>query len=349
MITKLLMVSLLGVGISSSLRAMEKVASEEQVSIKLAGGEKCRLSGAEWKMIVDQSEILKKFSDFKEIDETGETGKVVHLPGLSKEGLAVLIKHLTLIQEGGKSLEDLFDSLMTHNQAQEYIALLMAGDYLAIESIVKAFYAVLDARIAQYLWQAILLNQQEWHDVFVFAPKKLAERIVLCASEKGNAEIVAHFLNEGCIDIDAQDQNGMTSLMHASRKGHTKIVELLLPYKPHGGFANHLGMTALMEASMAGRTDIVKLLLEHGAQGDIDKQSSFRCTALMYASSKGNGKIVALLLAHGAQCDVVEERGYRTALNFAVSRGHQEIVALLQAQGAQLGVPPDDSELALDW
>ena len=200
----------------STLGAMEPV-SQKDITLILKNGQESLAEG-DW-------QSLKELTSISELLRV-EDGKV-SLPGLTKEGLALMRNHMILIQEGGKSLEDLFDSYMSHNKAQEYIDLLMAGDYLGIDSILSAFYAVLDVRVAHYLMgQNMTLKKDLWNNAFGFAPKKLAERIFLCAAEKGNAQIVELFVNDATIEVDVQDQKGITPLMHASRKGHTHIVNL---------------------------------------------------------------------------------------------------------------------------
>lgn len=119
------------------------------------------------------------------------------------------------------------------------------------------------------------------------------------------------------------------ALEAASKKGHRKIVELLLDI---GANANPKGLltSPLHAASSGGQEEIVQLLLDKGA--DIDYRSPFH-SALAIASSKSHYGVVKLLLDKGAvvndnKCD------HCPALIYASLKGYEDIVNLLVKNGA---------------
>jgi ankyrin repeat protein len=107
-----------------------------------------------------------------------------------------------------------------------------------------------------------------------------------------NAAQVVQSLHQGA-DINCKDETGDTPLIIASKKGYTKIVQLLL---------------------------------DHGAH--IDSKSKWGWTPLIAASSKGCFKIVQMLLNHGADIHCISKIG-KTALDFANSYKHNDIALLI--------------------
>jgi len=71
-------------------------------------------------------------------------------------------------------------------------------------------------------------------------------------------------------DPNIQDKyNGYTSLIMASRKGHTDIVRVLTEHKADLNIQNYGGNTALLFACAIGHTDIVRLLVDYNADPKI--------------------------------------------------------------------------------
>jgi hypothetical protein len=62
------------------------------------------------------------------------------------------------------------------------------------------------------------------------------------------------------IDINAQDERGVTILMIASRQGWIEIVRFLLVNGASPSLKDNQGQTALMKAQANGWTEIVDLL-----------------------------------------------------------------------------------------
>ena len=141
-------------------------------------------------------------------------------------------------------------------------------------------------------------------------------------------------IGHSSIDIDAVNDEGLTSLMFASMNGCTEVVELLLEaganlnmqIKTSTTMKNINGYTALMLASEHGYSQIVELLLNKNADPNI--QNSDGCTALMQASQHGYSQIVELLLKDEADPNIQNMNG-QTALWFANHRHDFQVVEVL--------------------
>lgn len=122
----------------------------------------------------------------------------------------------------------------------------------------------------------------------------------LCFKSELNSHDVRSIIR--CIaeeaDTNVRDKWGHTSLMYASRDGHSDVVHELLV---RGG----------ADPNMANRND--------------------GWTSLMFASFRNHSFIVANLLAHGADSMTVTSRWGYTALDIARNEGHVDVVKLLEA------------------
>lgn len=145
----------------------------------------------------------------------------------------------------------------------------------------------------------------------------------------GNA-IVKTLLDAGA-NIDLQNNDGMTALMAAVSDGNADIVKRVLDAGANIDLQNDDGMTALMVAAYNGHTEIVKILID--ASADIDLQNSDGATAVMGAAMNGNSDIVKMLLDAGADIDLQNDDGY-TALMVAVASENSDIVKMLLDAGA---------------
>ena len=81
---------------------------------------------------------------------------------------------------------------------------------------------------------------------------------------------------------DLANADGRSSLMLASRSGHTEIVQLLLEARADKDFTDNRGITGLMLACQQGHVEVVSLLLESGANKAL-ADTAFGCNALIRA------------------------------------------------------------------
>ena len=137
------------------------------------------------------------------------------------------------------------------------------------------------------------------------------------------------------IGLNAQNGNGETALILASKNEYTEIVKALINSEADVNIKdNNNGMTALMWASGYGYTEIVKALIAAGADVNIkDNNNGF--TALIFASTFGYTEIVKALITAGADVNAKDNNNGYMALDLAIEEGHTEIVRLLKAAGAK--------------
>lgn len=215
-------------------------------------------------------------------------------------------------------------------------------------------------------WAAVM----DRSDVVKLLRSRGAESDLCTAALIGDVQEVERLIQKGA-NVNALDGMGFTSLMNASRKGHTEVVDLLLDngadpeakrmcgfrewctvfdYALLGGrpeivatlmnknAGNHAGPDApkweayLPKAIKLGRLEGVKLLLSSGV--DVNARiGSDEASLLMIACNEGRIEIAKLLLDNGADVNQRNVHG-DTALMWAASHGAVESVKLLLANGA---------------
>ena len=155
------------------------------------------------------------------------------------------------------------------------------------------------------------------------------------AARDGNLQDVRHLLRMGA-NINAYDEDGDTSLIWASYKGHFAIVSFMLWTPAHGevevnvNHQNKYGNTALLLAIDRGHEDIVKLLLQH-KKVDANLKNNDGDTALLFASVAGHtDTVMELLKKHRVDQDHRNE-AKKTAVDLARDNRHGDIVFCLEA------------------
>lgn len=86
-------------------------------------------------------------------------------------------------------------------------------------------------------------------------------RPLILASKNGNIKIVELLLEAGA-DVNNQDENGYTALMHASERGHVEIVYLLLINKADIGVYGYSDYDEITALTLAKTDEIRNLILE---------------------------------------------------------------------------------------
>ena len=201
-------------------------------------------------------------------------------------------------------------------------------------------------------------------------------------AQEGDITVVDLFLKVG-MDLNSQDERGLTASHVAAAEGHTSTVQLLLSKgadvnmsskKVEGyNFAKNEdktfkrmfncayrceNVTPLILAIVNNKNDVVKLLLDKGA--DINPKATF---AFFIPFSEepifsswltsdiailgGYSNIVKTMLDKGLDVNTKNEEGGRPLLHIAVANGHIEMVKMLISKGADLNVKEMDGTTAL--
>jgi len=113
-------------------------------------------------------------------------------------------------------------------------------------------------------------------------------------AERGEVSEVSHLLNQG-VDPNCADDLGFTALQCAAKKGHSRVVALLLE---HGAAANlctlgWLGESPLHFACKYGHVGTTRLLLRHGA--DPSLQTREGRTPGDYAQERNHTEVIEVL------------------------------------------------------
>ncbi|RLN50014.1 hypothetical protein BBJ28_00006327 [Nothophytophthora sp. Chile5] len=174
------------------------------------------------------------------------------------------------------------------------------------------------------------------HDKCASSLPDAASRVLCCAAEHGNLQMVEHALARGA-DIEAiGGRKQATSLVLAARQGHLAVVLHLLwgGAKLDAAMAT-TGYTALHYAAKHGHLTVVNSLLLNGA--DVDAVCAQRHSSPLHlAAESGHGDVVRCLLSFDANVDAEKRPGTMTALHIAAERGHVGVARELLAHGARL-------------
>jgi len=155
---------------------------------------------------------------------------------------------------------------------------------------------------------------------------------LLLASVRGHSKSVRVLVDAG-VDVNGKTVRGGTALMWAagSHEDSAETVEVLLELGANVNAKTVDGRTALMDAAMRGNTGSVQNLLFAGA--NVNKQTVRRVTPLLEAVQQGHVETVKLLLIYGAEVNIRDREG-NTPLTAAKTAGFNSIVQLLQEAGA---------------
>jgi ankyrin repeat protein len=120
-----------------------------------------------------------------------------------------------------------------------------------------------------------------------------------------------------------------SDLLAAVRNDDAKAVRMLLASGADGNAEDEIGVTALMHAAAFASVETTRLLLDAG--GDLNASNRTGATALMWATAEATK--VRLLLDRGAVVNARTKDG-TTALVTAARRGNLDVIKLLLARGA---------------
>ncbi|MBO7454734.1 MAG: ankyrin repeat domain-containing protein [Alphaproteobacteria bacterium] len=144
---------------------------------------------------------------------------------------------------------------------------------------------------------------------YVFADPQLIRAV-----ESNDIQRIKSLLKQK-VNIDDQDNNGKTALIHAVEKGNIEIIRELINY---GKLQSALKVTT-----------------QGLSYADLNKQDNNGWTALMYAVENGNKEIVKILKNVTANANL-QNKQMKTALMIAVEKENLDLVNLLVDEKVQI-------------
>lgn len=151
---------------------------------------------------------------------------------------------------------------------------------------------------------------------------------------------VANLLLRHGVDVNSRTGEGLTTLLLATKSGHTALVALLLQHHALIG-SDWTDKSALSCAVELGDIETATLLLEHGA--DIRPAPNTSQAPLHLAAKNGHLPIVMLLIEKNPNLAVQDQE----SLLSAAGNGHVDVVKLLLQYGANVEAKDDDGNTAL--
>lgn len=136
------------------------------------------------------------------------------------------------------------------------------------------------------------------------------------------------------VNLNAQDEEGLTAMHWASREGHLAFVKFLCERGADINLKSYRGQRALHEAIATGQTSVAIFLLKHEA-ADVEQDGNHSETPLLCAARHGRPAILDALLKSNADLDAKCKHG-NTALHLTAREGHSDCTRLLLDVGAPI-------------
>ena len=151
-------------------------------------------------------------------------------------------------------------------------------------------------------------------------------------------------LHKAAVDVNLQDKDGSTLLIHATENGHLEITKYLIEANANVNLQRNDGTTALMFAAQIGAIEMAKYLIEANAYVNLQRNDG--STALMFAAQIGAIKMATYLIEANANVNLQRNDG-STALMFAAQIGAIKMATYLIEANANVNLQRNDGSTAL--
>ena len=226
--------------------------------------------------------------------------------------------------------------------------------------VAKARVTMIHTKLPPEVWLLVTENL-DWRDWWYFRqttayirnllqPKLMGYYILYNLSNHVEEVTMELLSGEHPVDITVQDNQKMTALHYAARKGYSRVARELLARPQHrhtlNGQCGDSGNTPLIQAARYDRSRIVELLINAGA--DVNAKNPNGEHALFWAIKNQNIDLARFLLAEGAdsKCKVLQGD---TQLILAIKQNNLELVALLVKGEADMMQMDDQGSSPLTW
>jgi ankyrin repeat protein len=190
-------------------------------------------------------------------------------------------------------------------------------------------------------------------------PTGVQAQDIHAAAEAGDLAQVSEILATHIDLLSAQNEQGLTPLHLAARRGHSEVVELLLDRGAELEQTDDRGFTALLYAASSRSLDLVRLLVDRGADvgvvaamppvREVDGRTNIATTvneaigisaadvAFQHEVRRGESEMTRYLVSRGAPFDanapVMRGMG---KLDFAIPPGNLDMIRLLIELGVDV-------------
>ena len=192
--------------------------------------------------------------------------------------------------------------------------------------------------LALYQYNMSLVEQLIGKGADMNLQNSKGQNLLMIACTKGHEQCVELLLEKG-VETNLQDKEGLTALMIACKRRKEKIVQLLISKgKTEVDLQDHQGRTALMHSINTTEKDEMALyykvhvitrvatsLVEHGA--NMDLQDNLGWSALMIACRDGLTTVCSMLLNKGANLSLSNIDGL-TAFDIALKNKNKDLFSL---------------------
>jgi len=159
--------------------------------------------------------------------------------------------------------------------------------------------------------------------------------ILNIAAGTGYLDVVRYMIEKQGIDVNKQDNDGVTLLFDAAWGGHLKIVEYLIQMGANANKQDNIAMTPLFPAAWGGGIDVVKYLTENVMVEVKHKDNNGR-TALFYAATGKDLDVIQYLVENFREDVNRQDDSGFTVLVPAVLSGDLEVIKYLIKKGADI-------------
>ncbi|WCJ38718.1 hypothetical protein M5689_019760 [Euphorbia peplus] len=163
--------------------------------------------------------------------------------------------------------------------------------------------------------------------------------------QANDIEAMRNLIEKSEIDLNEQDENGLSAAMIAAAGGHVEAFRLLVYAGANLKLQNKHGETAITLSELNHHEEeIEKVLLEYALEEGHNYSACIH--ALHRAASRGNLHLVSMLSRKGYDINAADTDGH-TPLMLAAKQGHSKVCELLISLGASCEITNSRQETAL--
>lgn len=199
----------------------------------------------------------------------------------------------------------------------------------AIDKFVDAAEKDDIATVAQYVKNGIPIN----------AEGSYGETALAWAAKNGSREMVL-FLTEHGADKDQEDNLGLTPLMLALKRNHTRILQFLL------GDVNHRDLQGRTPLHIAQSYEAVRFLVDNGADVNARDEEGRTPLHVLCKNNRPETDAIRYLLDHGAKVDLKDSDGDTPFLGATIVQKYYYMKVLL-SYGADINATDGEHQTSL--